>query len=239
MIQLVHQASPQVWVRQWCDWLGVSRSWYYAHLPRDDQAEQDMALREAIEQIVLEFAGDGYRRVTHALRRTGWQVNHKRVLRVMREEALLCQLPRHFVVTTNSAHGYQTTPNLLAGTVLSRGDHAWVADITSIRLPTTFVYLAGVLDAFSRRCVGWKRSRQIHTRLALAALDRAVEIRQPPPGLIHHSDRGVQYASTEYITRLEQAPARVSLSATGNPYDTAKAESIFKTLKHEEVSLQE
>lgn len=123
--------------------------------------------------------------------------------------------------------------------VLTRVDQAWVADITSIRLPTTFVYLACVLDAFSRRYVGWKRSRQIDTRLTLAALDTALETRQPSPGLIHHSDRGVQYASTEYIARLEQVPAQVSMSATGNPYDHAKAESVFKTLKHEEVYLQE
>ena len=147
---MVQQAYPPVSVRQLCGWLGVSRSWYYACPPVDEQAAQDMALREAIEQIVLEFPGYGYRRVTQALRRTGWPVNHKRVLRVMREESLLCQLQRHFVVTTDSAHGYQTYPTLLAEMVLTRADQAWVADITSIRLPTTFVYLACVLDAFSR-----------------------------------------------------------------------------------------
>jgi putative transposase len=123
--------------------------------------------------------------------------------------------------------------------VLTRTDQAWVADITSIHLPTSFVYLACVLDAFSRRCIGWKRSRQIDTRLTLAAVEMALETRQPPPGLIHHSDRGVQYASTEYVARLEQAQAQVSMSATGNPSDNAKAESFFKTLKHEEVSLKE
>jgi len=236
---MVQQASPQVSIGQLCAWLGVSRSWYYAHPPADKYAEPDVALREAIEQIVLEFPGYGYRRVTHALRRAGWQVNHKRVLRVMREEALLCHLKRHFLVTTDSAHGYQTYPNLLNKVVLTRPDQAWVADITYIRLPTAFVYLACVLDAFSRRCVGWKRSRQIDTRLTLAALEMALATRQPPPGLIHHSDRGVQYASTEYVARLEQVQARMSMSATGNPYDNAKAESFFKTLKHEEVYLNE
>jgi transposase InsO family protein len=236
---MVQQAYPQVSIRQLCAWLGVSRSWYYAHPPTDDPSERDTALREAIEQIVLKFPGYGYRRVTQALRREGWQVNHKRVLRVMREESLLCQLQRHFVVTTNSAHGYQTYPNLLAEAVLTGVDQAWVADITYIRLPTAFVYLACVLDAFSRRCVGWKLSRQIDTRLTLAALEMALATRQPAPGLIHHSDRGVQYASTEYIARLEQVPAQVSMSATGNPYDNAKAESFFKTLKHEEVYLKE
>jgi putative transposase len=235
---MVQQAYPEVSIRQLCGWLGVSRSWYYAHGPAY-QREQDVALREAIEQLVLEFPGYGYRRVTHALHRAGWQANHKRVLRVMREESLLCHLKRHFLVTTNSAHGYQTYPNLLNKAVLTRTDQAWVADITYVRLPTTFVYLACVLDAFSRRCVGWKLSRQIDTRLTLAALEMALATRQPPPGLIHHSDRGVQYASTEYIARLEQVQAQVSMSATGNPYDNAKAESFFKTLKREEVYLKE
>ena len=192
-----------------------------------------------LAQVVLEFPGYGYRRVTQAQRRVGWLVNHKRVLRVMREEALLCHLQRHFVVTTDSAHGSQTYPHLLAEARLSGLDQAWVADITYIRLPSAFVYLACVLDAFSRRCVGWKRARQIDTRLTLAALEMAVEARQPAPGFIHHSDRGVQYASTEYIARLEQAQAQVSMAAPGNPYDHAKAESFFKTLKHEEVYLTE
>jgi transposase InsO family protein len=142
-------------------------------------------------------------------------------------------------VTTDSAHGYQTYPNLLAEAKLTGLDQAWVGDLTYIRLPTTFVYLACVLDAFSRRCIGWKLSRQIDTRLTLAALEMALATRQPAPGLIHHSDRGVQYASTEYIARLEQAQAQVSMSATGNPYDNAKAESFFKTLKQEEVYLKE
>jgi len=236
---MVQQAYPQLSIRQLCAWLGVSRSWYYSHPSAEEQAERKVALREAIEQIVLEFPGYGYRRVTHALHREGWWVNHKRVLRVMREESLLCHLQRHFVVTTDSAHSYQTYPNLLAEAKLTGLDQAWVADITYIRLPTTFVYLACILDAFSRRCVGWKLSRQIDTRLTLAALEMALEARQPPPGLIHHSDRGVQYASTEYIARLEQVQAQVSMSATGNPYDNAKAESFFKTLKHEEVYLQD
>ena len=131
-----------------------------------------------------------------------------------------------------------TYPNLLAEAELTGIDQAWVADLTYIRLPTAFVYLACVLDAFSRRCIGWKLSRQIDTRLTLSALEMALETRQPAPGLIHHSDRGVQYASTAYVARLEQAQAQVSMSATGNPYDNAKAESFFKTLKWEMVSSQ-
>jgi putative transposase len=209
---------------------------------RDGEA---IALRDAIERIVLDFPGYGYRRVTHALRRGGrGPINHKRVLRVMREESLLCRLKRRFVVTTDSAHGYRTYPNLLTGVAPDRLDQAWVADITYVRLPTTFVYLACILDACSRRCIGWKLSRQIDTRqidtrLTLAALETAIERRQPRLGLIHHSDRGVQYASAEYVSRLEELGARASMSATGNPYDNAKAESFFKTLKREEVYLKD
>jgi putative transposase len=236
---LVQQTYPQISVRQLCTWLGISRSWYYAHSQQDEQTEREVALRDAVEQITLEFPGYGYRRVTHALCRAGWRVNHKHVLRVMREESLVCQLRRHFLVTTNSAHSYATYPNLLAEAELTGIDQAWVADLTYIRLPTVFVYLACVLDAFSRRCLGWTLSRQIDTRLTLAALEMALQTRHPAPGLIHHSDRGVQYASTEYVARLDRAQARVSMSATGNPYDNAKAQSFFKTLKREMVYLNE
>jgi putative transposase len=241
-MHLLVQEYPALSVRTFCRWLGISRSWYYAHPAAGALAQADVgeiALRDAIERLVLDFPGYGYRRVTQALRRSGWPVNHKRVLRIMREESLLCQLKRRFVVTTDSAHGYRTYPNLLAGAALDRLDQAWVADITYIRLPTTFVYLACILDAFSRRCVGWKLSRQIDTSLTLAALEMAIETRQPRRGLIHHSDRGVQYASADYVSRLEEIGAQVSMSATGNPYDNAKAESFFKTLKREEVYLKD
>ena len=169
--------------------------------------------------------------MAHALRRDGWSVNHKRVLRVLRQESLLCQLKRRFLVTTDSAHGLPTYPNLLAQTALSALNQAWVADITYVRLPTSFVYLACVLDAYSRRCVGWKLSRQIDTQLTLEALEMALAQRRPAAGLIHHSDRGVQYASLAYVARLEQAGAQVSMSAKGNPYDNAKAESFFEDLE--------
>lgn len=238
-MQMVHAEYPRLSIRTLCRWLGLSRSWYYASRGRAKPAAHDVELRDAIERIVLDFPGYGYRRVTQALRRAGWPVNHKRVVHVMREEALLCQLKRHFVVTTDSAHGYRTYPNLVAGATLDRLDQAWVADITYIRLPTTFVYLACLLDAFSRRCIGWKLSRQIDTQLTLAALEMAIDRRQPRRGLIHHSDRGVQYASTDYVSRLEEIGVRVSMSATGNPYDNAKAESFFKTLKREEVYLKD
>jgi transposase InsO family protein len=238
----LQQEYPALSVRALCRWLRLSRGWYYAHPVADGAATaaERIALRDAIERIVLDFPGYGYRRVTHALHRAGWgPINHKRVLRVMRQESLLCQLKRRFIVTTDSAHGYRTYPHLLKGVTLDRLDQAWVADITYIRLPTAFVYLACILDAYSRRCIGWKLSRQIDTRLTLAALEMAIERRQPQPGLIHHSDRGVQYASAEYVGRLEEIAARVSMSATGNPYDNAKAESFFKTLKREEVYLKD
>jgi len=238
----LQQAYPTLSVRVLCRWLGLSRGWYYAHPPADAAAAaaERIAVRDAIERIVLDFPGYGYRRVTHALRRAGGgPINHKRALRIMREESLLCQLKRRFVVTTDSVHGYQTYPHLLTGAALDRLDQAWVADITYIRLPMAFVYLACVLDACSRRCIGWKLSRQIDTHLTLAALAMAIERRAPPAGLIHHSDRGVQYASTAYVSRLEEIGARVSMSATGNPDDNAKAESCFKTLKREEVYLKD
>ena len=239
MIAVLQEQFPALSRRRLCRLLGVSRSWYYARSSAEEQAEQDVNLRDAIERVTLEFPGYGYRRVTHALQREGWSVNHKRVLRVMRQESLLCQLKQRFLVTTDSTHGLPTYPNLLADLALSAPNQAWVADITYVRLPTGFVYLACVLDAYSRRCVGWKLSRQIDTQLTLDALEMALTQRQPAPGLIHHSDRGVQYASLAYVARLEQADARVSMSAKGNPYDNAKAESFFKTLKREEVNLQE
>jgi putative transposase len=237
MIAAAHAAYPDCSIRRLCAAVGVGRTWWYTRPSTDEIAERDTALRDAIERIVLEFPGYGYRRVTKALQREAWEINHKRVLRVMREQSLLCQLERRFVHTTDSGHAWRTYPNLLGELVPARPDQAWVADITYIRLPTTFVYLACVLDAWSRRCVGWRLSRSIDTTLTLGALDQALTKRRPAPGLIHHSDRGVQYASAAYIARLDEAGARVSMSAVGNPYDNAKAESFFKTLKREEVYL--
>ena len=237
MMASAHAAFPDLSIRCLCAAVGVGRTWWYTRPSADVIAERDTALRDAIERLVLEFPGYGYRRVTKALRREAWDVNHKRVLRVMRPEALLCQLERRFVRTTDSTHALPTYPNLRANVAPARPDQAWVADITSIRLPTTFAYLACVLDAWSRRCVGWELSRAIDTTLTLAALDQALARRRPAPGLIHHSDRGVQYASSASIARLRDAGIQVSMSVVGNPYDNAKAESFFKTRKREEVYL--
>jgi putative transposase len=238
MSSLQHE-FPSLSIRQLCALLGVSRSWFYGRSHALTQAERDLALRDAIERIVLEFPGYGYRRVTAELHRQHWAANHKRVLRIMRHEALLCQLQRSWIITTDSRHGLRTYPNLLVGLDVQRPNQAWVADITYIRLPTTFVYLACVLDAWSRRCVGWQLSRTIDTQLTLGALNQAIALRQPAAGLIHHADRGVQYASAAYVERLLGISARVSMSAKGNPYDNAKAESFFKTLKREEVYLNQ
>ena len=149
---------------------------HWPHAPT--QAQRDGALRDAIERIVLEFPGYGYRRVTEELHRQQWTVNHKRVLRIMRQEALLCQLQRAWIVTTDSRHGLRTYPNLVANLSLTRPNQAWVADITYVRWPSSFLYLACVLDTWSRRCVGWQLSRTIDTHLTLAAEDDEVVISQ-------------------------------------------------------------
>lgn len=239
MIATAHCAHPEISIRQLCDLFNVSRTWYYTRPSAEETATHDVALRAAIEDIVLAFPGYGYRRVTKHLQREGWTANHKRVLRIMREEALLCQLNRHFVVTTDAGHGLTRYPNLVREVVVARPDQVWQADITYIRLPTGFVYLACILDSYSRRCVGWALSRTIDTDLTLAALALALSTRQPAPGLIHHSDQGVQYASAAYVERLTAAGVQISMAARGNPYENAKAESFFKTLKGEEVYLND
>ena len=235
MIAQLVTVEPAVSVRALCQLTGISRSWFYARPAHDTH---DLALRDAIEAIVLDFPGYGYRRVTHALARDGWSINHKRVLRVMREESLLCQLQRRFVPTTDSQHRYRRYPNLIKELLIDRLDQVWVADITYIRLPGAFCYLAAILDALSRRCVGWELSRWIDTDLTLAALERALWTRRPAPGLIHHSDQGVQYAATDYVERLEAAGIQISMAAKGNPYENAQAERFFRTLKEEEVYLK-
>jgi len=239
VIEQVHGEHPEISIERLCELMGVSRSWYYGRPPATEKAKKDVALRDAIERIVLEFPGYGYRRVTAALRRAGWTVNHKRVLRVMREESLLCQIKRRFKPTTDSAHAFGRYPNLIKETQLDGLDQAWIADITYVRLPTTFCYLAAILDAYSRKCVGWYLSRFIDAHLTLSALEMALSSRRPAVGLIHHSDQGVQYASSEYVLRLEEADARISMAAVGNPYENAKAESFFRNLKMEEVYLKD
>lgn len=229
-------------IRHLCELLQVNRAWYYGRqhvLVSPSKGAEEVALRDAIEKIILDFAGYGYRRVTHALQRDGWKVNHKHVLRIMREECLLCQIKRHFVHTTDSRHHFPIYPNLVNGRTPDAPDVIWVADLTYICLRSEFVYLATLLDAYSRRCIGWNLSTRIDTNLALGALEEALATREVKPGLIHHSDRGVQYASHAYTERLLSVGMQISMSAKGNAYDNAKAESFFKTLKQEEVYLKQ
>ncbi len=229
-------------IRHLCELLQVNRAWYYARQHRTIEPAkraEEVALRDAIEQIILDFSGYGYRRVTHALQRAGWKVNHKRVLRIMREESLLCHLKRHFVHTTDSHHPYPVYPNLVNGRTPDAPDVIWVADLTYIRMPREFVYLATILDAYSRKCVGWNLSTRMDTNLTLGALEEALATRDIKPGLIHHSDRGMHYASSAYTERLQSMSIQISMSAKGNAYDNAKAESFFKTLKQEEVYLKQ
>jgi len=239
VIEQVHQEHPGISIERLCELMDVSRSWYYERPSATEKSCKDVELRDAIERIVLEFPGYGYRRVKAALKREGWSVNHKRILRVMREESLLCRIRRRFVPTTDSPHSFKGYPNLIKDTETDELDQVWTADITYIGLPTTFCYLATILDAFSRYCVGWSLSRSIDTRLTLSALEMSLTTRQPSSGLVHHSDQGVQYASSEYVLRLEKAGARISMASVGNPYENAKAESFFRTLKMEEAYLKD
>jgi putative transposase len=205
-------------------------------LKEQRQAEEEVEVRAAIQQIALGHRRRyGYRRITAALRRCGMFVNRKRVARIMREDNLLAMQPRAFVVTTDSDHELEVYLNLASRMKLSGIDHLWVADITYIRLKTEFVYLAVILDAYSRKVVGWALDQTLATRLPLTALVQAIAERQPPPGLVHHSDRGVQYAAGDYVRILRKHQMIPSMSRPANPYDNASCESFIKTLKREEI----
>ena len=220
---------------------GVSRASFYRFGGdgRDPGSDPDIDLRDAIQRTALEWPSYGRPRITAELRRRGWRVNPKRVYRLMREDNLLCVRKRKFVVTTDSHHGRKVYPNLAGEMALSGIDQLWVADITYIRLQTEFVYLAVVLDAFSRRVIGWALDRNVETDLPLAALRMALELRQPSSGLVHHSDRGSQYASGDYTDLLKQHDCQISMSHKASPWENAGCESWMKTLKAEEVYRQE
>ena len=223
-------------IERMCQLAQVSRAGFYRYRQEKTPVEEDMELRAAIQQIVLEHRRRyGYRRVSAELRRRGMLANHKRVARIMREDNLLAVQPRQFVVTTDSNHELEVYLNLAYRMKLTGIDQLWVADITYIRLRVEFVYLAVILDGFSRKVVGWELDRTLAARLPLAALEKAIANRQPRPGLIHHSDRGVQYASGEYVTILNQHQMIPSMSRPANPYDNASCESFMKTLKREEI----
>jgi putative transposase len=219
-----------------CQLAQVSRAGFYRWLQAPPTIEEEMEVRSAIQQIAMEHRRRyGYRRISAELRRQGMPVNHKRVARIMREDNLLAVQPRPFVVTTKSDHKLEVYLNLARRMKLTGMDQLWVADITYIRLKTEFVYLAVILDGFSRRVVGWSLERTLASCLAMAALEEAIATRKPPPGLVHHSDRGVQYASEEYVAVLEKHGMIPSMSRPANPYDNASCESFLKTLKQEEI----
>ena len=217
----------------------ASSSYYYRPIT-DLEAQQrsDTELRDHIERLQQDFLGYGYRRLGQQLRREGIVINDKRIRRVQRKYQLFPIRWRTFkIATTDSNHSHKIYPNLLAQKTLTGINQAWVADITYIPILKGFVFLAALLDRYSRKVIGWAISQRIDAELCVAALRVALEQRQPPPGCVHHSDRGVQYACAEYITLLEQAQMLISMSRTANPYDNAQMESFFKTLKYEEVHL--
>ena len=213
----------------------VSRASFYRFERREAGPDRDMDLRDAIQRIALEWPSYGRPRITAELRRRGWTVNPKRVYRLMREDNLLCVRKRKFVVTTDSNHGRKVYPNLARSMVLTGVDQLWRADITYIRLREEFVFLAVILDAFSRRVIGWALDRTMEDELTLTALRMALSRRSIQPGLVHHSDRGSQYASNDYTDLLKANGIDISMSRKGNPWDNAACESFMKTLKYEEV----
>jgi transposase InsO family protein len=218
----------------------VSRAGFYRFdAGGPPKPDRDMDLRDAIQRIALEWPGYGRPRITAELRRQGWRVSPKRVYRLLREDNLLCVRKRKFLVTTDSNHGRQVYPNLAREMLLTAINQLWVADITYIRLATEFVYLAAVIDAFSRRVIGWALERSLEADLTLAALRMALELRQPAAGVVHHSDRGSQYASGDYTDLLKAHGCQISMSRKASPWENAGCESWIKTLKYEEVYRQE
>jgi len=217
----------------------ASSSFYYKSRGKDAAKKAETDLRDRIETICLSFPRYSYRRVTWQLRREGKLVNHKKVLQLMRESDLLCRVKREWVKTTDSKHPFHRYPNLIKGMVVNRLNQAWLSDITYIRIRTGFVYLAAILDGYSRKVVGYAVSTALDITLTLQALKTAIDQRRPGVGIIHHSDQGMQYASAEYAAELQKHGFLVSMARAGNPYENAVMESFFKTLKYEEVNLCE
>lgn len=238
-IQCQSQSSTRLPVAGMCQLVQLPRRSYYHLVGRTQAVDQYIELRDQIQKIALEWPSYGYRPMTAELRRRGLRVNHKLVLRLMREDNLLCLRKRPFVRTTDSRHDLPVYPNLAGQMSLTAINELWIADITYIRLLREFIYLAVILDAFSRRCIGWALERHLKAGLAVAALRQAIAERGVKPGLVHHSDRGVQYASHEYTGLLEANGIRISMSRRGNAYDNAKAERFIRTLKYEEVYMYE
>jgi putative transposase len=218
-----------------CELGQVSRAGWYRQEADPQPADRDLQLRDEIQKIALEWPAYGSRRITAELRRRKGTVNRKRVQRLMREDNLLCLRKRKFVVTTDSDHPLQVYPNLARQMTLTGIDQLWRADITYVRLEVEFVYLAVILDAYSRRVIGWELDATLEDLLTLAALRMALSRRTVTPELVHHSDRGVQYASGDYTQLLKDHHIQISMSRKANPWDNAACESFMKTLKCEEV----
>jgi transposase InsO family protein len=232
------QQQGHIGIARMCALAGVGRAGYYRHWQASAPRQEETELHDAVQRLALRHRHYGHRRIAVELQRAGWPVNKKRVLRIMREDNLLCVPKRAFVPpTTDSRHGWRVYPNLARHLVPLAPNQLWVADITYVRLAEEFIYLAVILDAFSRRVIGWNLAAHLHASLALAALEMALATRAAVPGaLIHHSDRGVQYACADYISRLTQAGIQPSMSRVGCPWDNAMAESFMKTLKTEEIN---
>jgi putative transposase len=222
-------------IRRMCELAVVSRASFYRHWETQEPNEAEMALRDAVQRAALAHRYYGYRRIRALLEREGLVVGAKKVRRVMQHDNLLAVRRRKFVVTTESEHRFEVHPNLAQHLELSDLNQLWVADLTYVRLEREFVYLAVVLDAYSRRVIGWALDRSLGAGVALAALEKALASRQPQPGLVHHSDRGAQYASAEYVNRLEACGAVLSMSRPGRPWENSRCESFIKTLKYEEL----
>jgi putative transposase len=222
-------------IQRMCELTGVSRASFYRDWEQKAPCEAEIALRDAIQRIALERRDHGYRRIAALLQRAGFVVGEEKVRRRLQIDNLLAVRRRKFTVTTDSNHRFRVHPNLAESLELTGINQLWVADITYIRLQREFVFLAVVLDAFSRKAIGWALDRTLETKLPLAALDAAVAARHPQPGLVHHSDRGTQYASNEYVKRLEACGAHLSMSRPARPWENGKCESFLKTLKREEV----
>jgi len=223
-------------IERMCLLAGVSRAGFYRFLKAHVPSEEETEVRSAIQQVALQHRRRyGYRRVTAELKRRGMQVNHKRVARIMHEDNLLALQPKEFVTTTDSKESLEVYLNLSRRMRLNAADQLWMADITYIRVQAEFVYLAVILDGYSRKVVGWKLDRSLTSRLGVDALENAIERRCPLPGTVHHSDRGVQYTSPEYVAILQRHGMVQSMCRPANPYDNASCESFIKTLKREEI----
>jgi transposase InsO family protein len=222
-------------IQRMCELAGVSRASFYRHWEEQEPTAAEMVLRDAVQRAALAHRHYGYRRICVVIERAGFVVGAKKVRRLMRQDNLLAIRHRRFVVTTDSEHPFQVYPNLAQHLHLTALNQLWVADLTYVRVEREFVYLALVLDAYSRRVIGWALDRRMDRGLALAALELAIASRRPQPGLVHHSDRGAQYASADYVDRLEACGAVLSMSRPGRPWENGRCESFIKTLKQEEL----